>query len=203
MTTKIASRAKSRLYLVLFLAASVLGGCAADPNQLDGSLERFYDLSYATVRARLYSGELSIEFVRETGEVPLRVTMRRDSNLTTGVSFVERGGKARFDAIREDDPSAQLPEYAEQDVLISGRSGDTDMPDMIRGTVIFSAFDVFEESRIAGEFTASFQVGEDEASLTGRFDTTLELVDMVPGYEYLWDIDFGEMGDMGALDAAM
>jgi len=120
--------------------------------------------------------------------------------------LAERGATARFDALLEEDPEADIPEFVEQDVLVSGRSGDTDMPDMIQGDVLFSSFDVFEGSRIAGEFTATFQVGEDEASLTGKFDTTLEIVDMVPGYEFLWDIEFGEMGDMsemGALDQAM
>ena len=50
-------------------------GCS-DPNTIDGSLTGFYDTSFNDVRARLYPSQLAIEYVRENGEVPVRIVVK-------------------------------------------------------------------------------------------------------------------------------
>ena len=48
-------------------------------------------------------------------------------------------------------------------------------------------------ARSPGEFSARFRTGEDEAALSGDFDTELEVIDSVAGYDadlsYLFDMD--------------
>lgn len=157
--------------LVLLLALAQFS-CSGDEAALSGSLGDFYDISYSTIRARLYSSELSIEYVQEDLQVPVRVTLRK---LTTGMLAP---GAYDLTALG----------------TISGRSRDNDIPRMVSGKIVLDAFEPVNGSEIAGSFDAVFATGNDEASLVGEFSTTLEVVDQIRGYDadlsYL-DADMG------------
>lgn len=156
--------------------ALALGSCGQDRGgRLQGSLDAYYDIEYERVRARLYPGsELAIEYVREDGEVPVRVTARQPGELPTGqpIDLTERGA-------------------------LTGRVRDTDIPQMSSGSMILEQFSPGQPgSMIVGEWSASFDVSGDELGLRGTFEVELEVVEQIEGYE----IDLGgpDMGDMGA-----
>ncbi len=160
---------------VLILLALSLVGCSEDEGALRGSLGDFYDFTHSSVRARLYNSELSIEYVRENGQVPVRISLERIEGdpITTGeYNLGDRG-------------------------IVTGRSGNNDIPQFLRGTLTLDAFSPSNGSQIQGDFSARFATGNDEASLTGDFDTTLEVVDQITGYDadlsYLYDA--GDAGD--------
>ncbi len=162
--------------LILVCAMMILTSCGARRGgNLTGSLLDFYDAQYSTVRARLYSSELAIEYVREDGEVPVRVTVLRDSNLVSGQTY-------------------ELPEQGN----MTGRVGDTDLPELDNAEVILEDFEIVDGSRVRGSFSASFRLGMDTASLSGEFDTELEIVDKVPGYPFDFGLDLGDQApEMG------
>lgn len=163
-----------RVSLAIFALA--LSACSADDGGLQGSLQDFYNLSFQSVRARMYPAELSIEYVREGGQVPVRITLRQQDG--------------------------QPIKAAKYDLLtlgsITGRSGDNDIPKMVNGTLTLDEFSPSNGSRIVGNFEAQFATGEDKASLAGDFDTDLEVVAQIIGYDadlsYL--LDAGDAGDM-------
>jgi hypothetical protein len=138
------------LSVFFFLA---LGGCDEDEGELSGSVSEFYPIGYDFVRARLYSSELSVEYVRESGEVPVRVTLRR-------AEIALEPGSYDLKAVGD----------------ISGRSRRHEMPRMASGTVEFTALEPAEGARVRGEFSATVQAGDNLASVKGRFDTTLEII---------------------------
>lgn len=146
---------------VLLLASA----CAKDEAALVGSLGNFYDLRHEEVRARLYPSELAIEFVRETEEVPVRITVRTDEPLEAGGSYdlVERGE-------------------------ISGRQDGVEIPRYRTGTLRLEVYQASHLEPIRGEFEATFETGRDVASLAGRFDTALEVIERVDGYSV--DVSF-------------
>jgi len=156
----------------VFFVIIALFSCSDDEAALKGSLGDFYDISYSTVRARLYSSELSIEYVQEDLQVPVRVSLRK---LSTGVLAP---GAYDLTALG----------------TISGRSRDNDIPRMVSGKLVLDEFEPVNGSRIVGKFDAKFATGNDEASLVGEFSTILEVVDQIRGYDadlsYL-DADMG------------
>ena len=163
----------------LRLAAGAILLCSScgdeGSGRLRGSLLNFYDAEHERVRARLYSSELAIEYVREDGEVPVRVTLRRDADLVAGERFT-------------------LPARG----ALTGRVGDTDAPELEEGEVTLERFEIVEGERVVGEFTASFTLREDTASLSGTFDAPLQIVDRVPGYAYDFGVPEAEMESEGA-----
>ncbi|MFO0746695.1 MAG: hypothetical protein U1F43_13640, partial [Myxococcota bacterium] len=81
-----------RLALAAALAcASLAGACADQVDALDGSVSEFYPLAFSAVRARLYSSELSIEFVTASGEAVVRVTVRRAEHEPKGAESIDLG----------------------------------------------------------------------------------------------------------------
>lgn len=161
---------------VLASFAFSLAACSDDEGALRGSLGDFYDFTHSSVRARLYNSELSIEYVRENGQVPVRISLDQveGNPITTGeYNLADRG-------------------------RITGRSGNNDIPQFLRGTLTLDAFSPSNGSQVQGDFSARFATGDDEASLTGDFDTTLEVVDQIIGYDadlsYLYDA--GDAGDV-------
>lgn len=150
--------------------------CGVETSTLTGSLERFYKLGYTQVRARLYASELSIEYVNENGEVPVRITVLRSPRLARERVFT-------------------LPEEGR----VNGRVRDTDLPEMNDGTVTLTTFTIEPGAVVTGEFGANFQVGKDTAALAGTFETTLEIIDQVPGYDLGIELDLGDM-DMSDMD---
>lgn len=160
------------------IAATLLAltSCGVETSTLTGSLERFYKLNYTQVRARLYASELAIEYVNENGEVPVRITVIRSPKL----------GRERVFTLPEDG-------------RVNGRVKDTDLPEMNDGMVTLTSFTVEQGALLTGEFGANFQVGEDTAALAGTFETTLEIIDQVPGYDLGIELDLGDM-DMTDMD---
>lgn len=159
---------------LIALSLVTMTSCGQE-GDLTGSMERFYDLSYAQVRARHYPSELAIEYVREDGQVPVRVTVRAD----------------------------QLKVGQKLDLLkvgtISGRTRETDLPDPLTGSITLDSFELSSGAEIQGSFEASFNVGQDKASLSGRFNTQLEVIDAVEGYDLGYKLDMGsDMQDMPA-----
>lgn len=158
--------------IVMGLAVSA---CSSDDGGLQGSLKDFYNLDFESVRARLYPTELAVEYVRAGGQVPVRITLRPDGEPIKAASY---------DLVTLGD--------------ITGRSGDNDIPQFVSGTLKLDTFEAVNGARIAGEFEAQFATGEDKASLAGDFDTQLEVVAQIIGYDadlsYL--LDAGDAGDM-------
>lgn len=163
-----------RVSIALF--SLILGACSSDDGGLQGSLQDFYNLSFQSVRARLYPNELSIEYVREGGQVPVRLTLRQEDGQPIKA--------ARYDLLTLGN--------------ITGRSGDNDIPRMVNGTLTLDEYNPVNGSRIVGGFEAQFATGEDKASLSGDFDANLEVVAQIIGYDadlsYL--LDASDAGDM-------
>lgn len=147
------------LTLALLLLALLSASCGTE-NDISGSLADFYDVKFDGVRARLYSSELSIEYWRENGEVPVRLTLRIG-----------------------DKP----PKAGEFDLMtlgaITGRSDDQDIPFTTSATLTLDEFTPKDGATISGTFDASFRAGGDKLSLNGKFETTLNVVDSVGGYD--------------------
>lgn len=146
---------------MLLISFVILTACSEDEAALSGSLENFYDISYSTVRARLYDSELSIEYIREDLQVPVRVTLRK---LSTGML-----GPGAYD----------LSALGS----ISGRSRDNDIPRMISGKIELDTYSPVNGAEIVGSFDAKFATGNDEATLAGEFSTVLEVVEQIDGYD--------------------
>lgn len=141
--------------IVLVLASS----CSKEEASLVGSLGDFYELRHDAVRARLYESELAIEFVRENFEVPVRVTVSTTPKLEPGeYDLAERGD-------------------------VTGRSDGVDIPRFRTGALRLDRYEGVGDTRISGDFDATFDTGKDVASLAGLFDTTLVVIDSVEGYD--------------------
>lgn len=147
------------MFAFAFGVALLASGCTKDEASLIGSLGDFYDLRHDTVRARLYPSELAIEYVRENNEVPVRVTVLTDPPLAVG--------------------TYDLLEVGE----ITGRRDGVEIPRFRTGELRLVEFDANTDSRIRGDFDATFETGNDVASLAGKFDTTLIVIDRVGGYD--------------------
>jgi hypothetical protein len=131
------------------------------PNYLDGSLTGSYDLAFDETQARLYSSELSIEYV-EDPEGEAKVALRVTLDVTNGQP---EGGKI-------------------YDLLEHGAIGRSDvygspLPDLSDGEIEFTEYGSDKDSKVEGTFSASFAT-EDDATLqiVGGFKTELEIVDL-------------------------
>jgi len=155
---------KTTQLLSALVLLTLLSACGRDEASLVGSLGDFYELHHQEVRARLYPTELAIEFVRENNEVPVRITVLTDPPLEVGAfDLVERGE-------------------------ITGRANGVDIPRYRSGELRLTKFEPVYDSRIKGDFEATFETGKDLASLAGKFDTTLVVIEHVTGYDV--DADF-------------
>jgi hypothetical protein len=147
-------------WVAVAIAFVSLWSCA-DDNDLSGSLEEVYQLQYDQVRVRLYSSELAIEYMAsQSGVVPVRVTLDRrslrkaDKELDSGQSY-------------------DLKRYGD----ITGRQADgTELFRFSSGNLELDAFEPEQDSEVRGSFDAKFRVGDDSFSLTGDFQSELELV---------------------------
>jgi len=106
------------------------------------------------VRARLYPSELAIEFVRDNGEVPVRITIRR----------------AEAEVVRPG--SVDLGRYGD----VTGSLADREMPPFDDGELIFDEVGRDEGDALSGSFTARFVAGRATYDLHGSFATHLEVV---------------------------
>lgn len=132
----------------------VLGACDSGGNGLKGSLSTFHDLSYSTVRARLYSSELAVEYVRENQEVALRVSLRR--------AELEPAEGVIADLASQGD--------------VTGATAGTPLPALTAGRLHLSRFSAVDGATVRGNFSARFQAGLTEVGLSGDFDVPLTLV---------------------------
>jgi len=140
--------------LLLALVALSLG-CANSDNSLAGSVSEFYPLSFATVRARLYDSELSIEYVRANGETVVRVTVRRDDKDPTGPGTID------LEAVGD----------------ITGSAGGVPLPPFVDGSLVFNDYRAKDGALVGGHFEGRLESGDARLSLSGTFDTRLDLVD--------------------------
>ena len=131
----------------------VLAGCGGE-GSLGGSLSDVYDLSFETVRARLFPSDLAIEFVNAKEEVVVRLTVKR--------------------ALKEPHASETVDLASEGDV--TGTSGGVGIPRIARGTLTLTAWMPNAGAQVIGRFEAVFASGSAEYDLHGDFSTTLEIV---------------------------
>lgn len=143
-----------RRWLLGTLLTCAVGACGISDKLLDGSLGDFYDLGCQSVRARLYDSELSIEYVKETGEVPVRVTVRRAEHDPTGSGTVDLGMFGD----------------------VTGVSEGADIPAFSRGELELESYRPEDGRKISGLFDAVFTSGDTEVSLHGEFSTRLTVV---------------------------
>lgn len=179
MSGRLASGIGGILWSASLVIAAATVGCEPGRNSLGGSVGESYDLGFDTTRARLYSSELSIEYVRESGEVPVRVVLdRRGGSIETGTYRLEERGS------------------------VDGRVEQNRLPDLESGELILQEFEGRSGAPIRGRFSAELEAaGDDEStlSLRGQFSTTLEVVDQHRGYRF--GRDAGDTGDVGDADA--
>ncbi|MCB9729700.1 MAG: hypothetical protein H6744_05350 [Deltaproteobacteria bacterium] len=136
------------------LLAVCAWACDSGANTLGGSLSTFHDLGFATVRARLYSSELAMEYVRENQEVALRVSLRR--------SAVEPESGLVADLATQGD--------------VTGSTQRTPLPPLTAGTLRLARFEAREGASVRGHFDARFEAGLTEVGLHGDFDMPLTIV---------------------------
>ena len=141
---------KPSFWLLLAVA-----GCASG-DELSGSLSDVYRLEHDAVRARLYSSELSIEYFRSDGSVPVRVTLRRDDK--------EPKANSSFDLKKHGHVGGQL------------RDG-TEVPRLLSGKLRLDEFEAEEGGAVVGSFEATFEGDRDTLGLSGSFDTALAVID--------------------------
>lgn len=130
---------------------------ACDLNaELSGSLSDVYRLDHEHVRARLYESELSIEYVRNDGSVPVRVTCGRRVGKPLGKGDFDIGSRG----------------------AVTGQLSDgTTIPKFLDGNLKLDEFQARDGAPISGSFDARFDGGRDTLSLSGSFDTELEVID--------------------------
>ena len=140
------------LWVTCLLVSSTACGGEGD---LSGSLSDIDRLDHDEVRARLYTSELSIEYAKDDGSVPVRVTLRLDE--------VDLSADSSYDLIVHGAITGQL------------RDG-TQIPPMVDGTLEIVDFSPNDGSDISGSFDARFDGVRDVLSLSGDFDTKLSVI---------------------------
>jgi hypothetical protein len=156
--------------VVISAALSLLGGCSDAGGSLDGSLDSVYDISFNKTRARLYSSQFSVEYVANDGQVPLRVTIDRGE---------EPIGERSYD----------LKEHGD----VTGQRGDQRIPRFASGKITLNRYEPHSGGRVEGTFNAKFKTRRDTLTLSGTFDTTLEIIEETEGYRF--GPDAGDAGE--------
>jgi hypothetical protein len=145
--------------MLLFLS---LAGChKLAPNYLDGSLSESYDLTFDETEARLYSSELSVEYVEDPegeSKVALRVTLDVEGE-------GPKAGK-KYDLFK----------YGE---VNRSEAYNSPFPELSEGYIELDEYGSKEGADVQGTFTASFET-EDGSTLQveGGFKTELEVIDL-------------------------
>lgn len=135
----------------LALAALVLfAACGGDPG-LEGSLGEYYDLTYDHVEAVLASSELAIQYVSETGEKVVILTVRTTTANLEGPATVD------------------LAQYGR----VSGTSGGRPIPDLDTGELVLDAYAPEDGAAVRGSFHVELTGDRGNVTLSGTFDTTL------------------------------
>ncbi len=145
---------------LLVVATLLTSGCRDTPGSyLEGSLADTYALSFTETRVRLYTSELSIEYVDGSDPrqpVTIRVTLRRQGQtLASGAVYdlAERGAVTRSEVL------------------------GAELPDLESGELKLSTYDASERGDVAGTFRAVFVTSLDNRlELRGGFSAPLEVV---------------------------
>jgi hypothetical protein len=143
----------------LLVAAGALSCDQEKDNFLDGSLTDSYDLSFDSVRIRLYPSELSIEYVKDSSQgekVALRITL--DSNevpLAAGTLY----------------------DLTTQGSISQGDGYGSPLPDLETGELTLDKYADADGSKVKGDFEATFltDIGT-TLTLRGGFSAKLEVV---------------------------
>jgi len=147
--------ARVRLGIAAAALACALAACG-DGEDLSGSIDQVYSLDYQTVRARLYSSELAIEYVDARGAVPVRVTLRRAA----------------------EEPSAGGDYDLQASGDLTGRHADgSELPRFDTGALHLDDYDASGDAFVSGSFEANFRSERDTLSIAGRFAAELEIVE--------------------------
>lgn len=162
-------RSAHMLVTFVALALGLVGACGPGPSRLDGSLGQVYDIRFDQTRVRLYEGQLSIEYVRRNGAVPVRVGVHLDP---------ESRGRGGVFTIGED---AEL----------SGSQPDgASVPTAQDGEVRLDAFEPRHGARVSGSFRSRIIAGGREYTLHGDFNAPLDDVSWPDG----GPLDAGDSG---------
>ncbi|MDD9968377.1 MAG: hypothetical protein OXR73_19215 [Myxococcales bacterium] len=148
-------RVAGRALLAGSLCCFGIGTGCTDEGDLSGSLSDVYRLDHSTVRARLYASELSVEYAREDGSVPVRVTLRR----------------------RDQEPRMGTFDLGEVGAITGQLADGTNIPTFLDGTLTLDEFSPEQGAAVVGSFEATFGGQRDTLALSGDFDTSLDLVD--------------------------
>jgi len=141
----------------LFCLPALGAGCETN-SDLSGSLQDVYGIRHRSVRVRLTTSELAVEYVGARESVPVRVTIDLDS--------LDEGQDLR-------EGTYDLPEQG----YIGGRlSNETELPPLLNGSIRLARFRAEDGSRVEGRFNGRFDAGRDELSLEGSFSEPLELL---------------------------
>ncbi len=139
----------------LFAFGALAAGCDQANNTLHGSLSEVYNLHFESVRARLYTSELSIEYIDTHSAVPVRLTL--------DLSVVEPAADQSYDLMEVGDITGRMP-------------NDTEIPRFTEGELDLDQYLAEPDADVTGSFTAKFLTGRDTLTLSGDFETTLEVV---------------------------
>ena len=135
------------------LSVPLLAGCA-DEGDLSGSLSDVYRLDHSIVRARLYASELSIEYARQDGSVPVRVTLRR----------------------RAQEPAPGTFDLGAAGAITGQLADGTNIPPFLGGSLTLDEFQPEQGAPVVGSFEGTFGGQRDTLALSGDFDTSLEVI---------------------------
>jgi hypothetical protein len=147
--------------LSTLLAVAAAASCDDEKdNYLDGSLTESYDLSFDSVRIRLYPSELSIEYVKNSSQgekVALRITL--DSN------EVPLAADTLYD-------------LSTQGSITQGDGYGSPLPDLETGELTLDQYSGTDGSKVKGDFEATFLTDNNTTlTLRGGFSAKLEVVD--------------------------
>jgi len=150
-------------HLAVGLAAAVFAAAAScdkeSDNYLDGSLTESYDLDFDDVRIRLYTDELSIEYVAQKSQgeqVALRVTVdANEVQLAAGTIY----------------------DLKTQGSITQGAGYGSPLPDLESGDLTLAKYAGTQGSAVVGNFDARFVTDTGTMlTLRGGFAASLEVV---------------------------
>ena len=144
--------------LVLAVVLVSLVGCTDDEeNYIDGSLVKNYNITYESVRARLYSSDLSVEYMSDTidGVAALRINLDTDGLiLAAGKTYdlAMYGSATRYNDLGS-------------------------LPELVSGELTITEFSETNGAPVAGNFHALFETDDGVSlNLRGAFAVDLEVV---------------------------
>ena len=136
------------------LLALTLWSCGTEDTAevaLHGSVSRIYPLQYDSVRARLFTSELAIQYVSGR-EVIISAVARLDDMPVEGPTTIDLG----------------------QHGEVVGNRGNVILPPFLSGTLVLDAYAPREGSAVTGYFDAVIDGDDRNYAVHGDFDVLLE-----------------------------